>query len=95
MYNRCPSAYDALRGLNILQLPCSKILKKVLKEGSEKAGIDESYLSSQEKKFHEYKESREKEGHPQPLGIGVLMWDEVKVRGCTFHLPLIHLKQFM
>lgn len=79
VYNRSPSAYEALRGLHILQLPCSKVLKKVLKDGSEKAGIDHDFFAGQQEKYKAYQGQRESEGHPQPLGIGVMMWDEVKV----------------
>jgi len=44
VYNRSPSAYEALHKLKILQLPHSKTLKKVIQGGSEKSGIDEDYL---------------------------------------------------
>ena len=80
VYNQCPSAYEAVRDLHILQLACTKMLKKILKDGAENPGIDHSYLESQQKKFKAYQRQRESIGHPQPLGIGVLMWDEVKVR---------------
>lgn len=79
VYNRSPSAYEALRDLSILQLPCTKVLKKVLKDGAEQPGIDHHYFESQQEKFKAYQMERESGGHPQPLGIGVLMWDEVKV----------------
>ena len=79
VYSRSPSAYEALRRLHILQLPCSKILKNVIKDGGEKPGIDEGYLHSQQGNFRIYQEQREKTGHSRPLGLGVLMWDEVKV----------------
>ena len=79
VYSRCPSAYEALCNLNILQLPCSKVLKRVLKEGSEKPGVDEEYMRQQHEKFCQYKKQREAGGFPQPLGLGILMWDEVKV----------------
>ena len=68
----------ALRGLSILQLPCTKILKKVLEDGAEKPGIDLHYFENQQEKFLTYQKQREHGGHPQPLGIGVLMWDEGK-----------------
>ena len=32
------------------------------------------------KVYVKYQKEREEEGHPRPLGVGVLMWDEVKVR---------------
>ena len=79
VYSHSPSAFEALRKLKILQLPCSKVLKRVLKDGSENPGIDEDYLMVQEEKFAEFQSNREKEGAPHPLGLGVMMWDEVKV----------------
>ena len=79
VYNRSPSAYKALRDLKILQLPHSKTVKKIIKGGSEKSGIDEGYLQGQQQIYEEFQRRRETEGHPRPLGIGVMMWDEVKV----------------
>jgi len=79
VYNRSPSAYEALRDLSILQLPCTKVLKKVLKDGAEKPGIELHYIQSQQGKFQAYQRQPESDGHPLPLGIGVMMWDEVKV----------------
>ena len=79
MYNRSPSAYEALRNLSILQLPCTKVLKNVLKDGAEKPGIDQNYFYSQRAKYQEYQKQRESIGHPQSLGIRVMLWDEVKV----------------
>ena len=64
-----------------MQLPHSKTLKKVIKAGSEKAGIDEEYLLNQHKTYTMFQKERERIGHPRPLGHGVMMWDEVKV--CT------------
>ena len=64
VYSRCPSAYEALSNLNILQLPCSKVLKRVLKEGSEKPGVDEEYMRQQHEKFCQYKKQREAGGFP-------------------------------
>ena len=57
------------------------MLKKVLKDGAEGPGIDRNYLETQQKMFLAYQLQRESEGYLQPLGTGVLMWDEVKVRG--------------
>lgn len=68
-----------MRNLTILQLPCTKVIKNVLKDGAEQPGIDKNYFQSQQAKYKEYQEQRESGGHPQPLGIGVMMWDEVKV----------------
>ena len=66
VYSRCPSAYEALNNLNILQLPCSKVLKRVLKEGSEKPGVDEDYM-------------RQHEACSRRFPTTFRSWDEVKV----------------
>lgn len=79
VYTRSPSAYEALHKLKIFQLPHSKTLKKVIRGGSEQSGIDEDYLQGQQQIYEHFQSGREAEGHPRPLGIGVLMWDEVKV----------------
>ena len=55
------------------------MLKRVLKDGAEQTGIDHLYFQSQEEKFKEYQKICESACHPLPLGMGVLMWDEVKV----------------
>ena len=80
VYTRSPMAYEALSDLKILQLPHSKTLKKVIMASSEKAGIDEEYLLGQQKTYVDLREERERGGHSRPLGFGVMMWDEVKVR---------------
>ena len=79
VYNRSPSAYEALHDLKILQLPHSKTIKKVVQGGLENSGIDEDYLQGQQQTYEQFQSTREAEGHPRPLGIGVMMWDEVKV----------------
>ena len=79
VYNRSPSAYEALHKLKILQLPPSKTLKKVIRGVSEQSGIDEGYLQGQQQIYEQFQSGREADGNPRPLGIGVLMWDEVKV----------------
>ena len=54
------------------------MISKILKDGAEKAGIDDKYLKAQHDQFKSYQDQREKDGHPRPLGLGVMMWDEVK-----------------
>lgn len=80
VYNRSSSAYQALRHLKILQLPHSKTLKQIIKDDSEKAGIDDEYLYGQHNAYVKYHKEREEEGHLRPLGIRVMMWYKVKVR---------------
>lgn len=66
------------------------MLKKVLKDGAKQPGIDHLYFQSQEEKFKEYRKNRESAGHSCPLGMGVLMWDEVKVRDNDWFYHWIH-----
>ena len=80
VYTSSPSAFHALRDLKILQLPCLKVISKILKDGAEKAGIDDEYLKAQHDQFKSYQDQREKDGNLRPLGLGVMMWDEVKVQ---------------
>ena len=91
MYNRSPSAYEALRNLRILQLPCTKVFKNVLKDGAEKPRIDQNYFHSQRAKYQEHQKQRESTGHLQCLGIGVMLWDEVKVTSKVLKIILIFL----
>ncbi|KAJ7315087.1 hypothetical protein OS493_038906 [Desmophyllum pertusum] len=39
VYTSSPSAFDALHDLKITPAPCSKVLRKILKDGAEKAGV--------------------------------------------------------
>ncbi|XP_022791983.1 uncharacterized protein LOC111331187 [Stylophora pistillata] len=80
VYNRIPSGFEALSNLGIPQLPCTKVLKNVLKDAAEKPGIYENYFQSQCAKYQEYQKQRESTGHPQPLEIGVMLWDEFKIQ---------------
>lgn len=68
-----------------MQLPHSKTLKQIIKDCSEKAGIDDEYLYGQHKAYVKFQKEREEKGHPRPLGVGVMMWDEVKVRISILH----------
>ena len=75
-----PISIRSFEGNENLQLPHYKTLKQIIKDGSEKDGIDDEYLYGQHKTYVRYQKEREEEGHPRPLGVGVMMWDEVKVR---------------
>lgn len=58
------------------------MLKKVLKDGAEKAGIDDEYFEVQCKQFKSYQEEKEKNGHPSLdllESCGVMIRNEVKV----------------
>lgn len=42
--------------------------------------MDCTYLHGQKDIYNSFQAEREKNGHPGPLGFGVMMWDEVKVQ---------------
>ena len=42
--------------------------------------MDEEYLLNQYGIYEKFQKQREAEGFPRFLGLGVMMWDEVKVQ---------------
>ena len=43
-------------------------------------GICEEAMFERAQKYEEFKKKRVETGFPKPVGEGVLMWDEVKVK---------------
>lgn len=81
MYSRSPSAYDALKGLNILQLPSKNSLQAYIGHHLRDAGANDECMALQFKMYKQHQEKRVQEGYPQPKGDGVLIFDEVRVQG--------------
>lgn len=79
IYSRSPGAYDALRSLAIVQLPCSKMVREKMNSQGKTPGINEKDLLESMKKYHDFKEQRKESGFLTPKGVGVLIWDETKV----------------
>lgn len=53
VFSRSPAAFDALRSLGILNLPCDRTLKAYMDKKSS-PGIDENTLRESSKKYEEH-----------------------------------------
>jgi len=95
IYCRSPAAFRAVQSLSILSLPCENTLKKIIKSGSEKPGIDLDYLQSQQGKFKVYADNYTNDGFLSPLQLGVLIFDEVKVDLHIKSLSYISMQDFL
>ena len=79
MYTRSPSAYEALKGFNILNLPSVSSLKAFTGSNLEDPGDIQKRLSESYKDYQALVEQRKTQGMRPPLWEGVLIFDEVKV----------------
>lgn len=79
IFSKSPAAYHALKSLGIVQLPCDKNLQGYMYKYSSSPGICEDALLERAKKYELYKKEQVEAGHLEPVGEGVLIWDEVKV----------------
>ena len=82
IYIRSPSAYEALKSFKILQLPSVTTLKTFKGPRLHSPGINhgiQEYIKEQGNNYTKYKDELQKRGQKQPLGEGVLIFDEVKV----------------
>lgn len=79
MYSRSPAAYKALSSFNIIRLPSIHSVRNESLKQRQKPGINHDYLTRQQQCYEEFKEEKKRKGEKQPLGIGVLIFDEVKV----------------
>ena len=77
--SRSPSAFQALRNLKILNLPCERTLKQYMCQYANKPGIEESSIQESSRKYSRYIEEQVKLGYLPPLKEGILIWDETKV----------------
>ena len=80
IYTRSPAAFRAVRSLGILQLPCSKELQRIVSRNADGPGIHENYLAHQSQEYEKFCARQISDGKKRPLGIGVLIFDETKVR---------------
>lgn len=79
IYSRSPAAYHAFKSLGIVQLPCSKTVRRHLDTTGKHPGIDEEDLLKNAERYRAFKEEKRKSGCSVPAGVGVLIWDETKV----------------
>lgn len=68
-----------MRSLGILQLPCSKEIRRIISKNADGPGINEFYLQKQSNLFKQFCEETMNQGKREPLGVGALIWDETKV----------------
>lgn len=77
--SRSPAAFRAVRSLGILQLPCSKEIRRIIGKNADGPGINEVYLQKQSNLFKQFCKETMNAGKREPLGVGALIWDETKV----------------
>ena len=80
VYARSPSAYAALRKLEIMQLPCEKQVKKKMNANNTECGIDEKAIEQEITKYEEFAAIQQEKKKPKPMKTGVLIFDETKVQ---------------
>ena len=76
---RSPSAYEALKNFNILQLPLCTTLQSHTGAFLHEAGASLHTIAKQTEIYHAYVSTCEREGKGVPKSDGVLIFDEVKV----------------
>lgn len=79
VFSRSPSAYHALRGPGILNLPCAKTIRGYMNQHSSSHGIHDDLIQESSSKYEEHIAKLGKKGHARPLKEGILIWDETKV----------------
>ena len=80
VYARSPSAYAALKNLEIIQLPCEKQFKKKVNANSIECGIDEKAIEQEVTKYEEFVKLQQQKNKPKPMKAGVLIFDKTKVQ---------------
>ena len=79
IYVRSPAAYEALKGFGILTLPSVKSLQLFTSVRNHSPGINEEYIEEKGKENALFCDENISRGRKKPLGLGVLIYDEVKV----------------
>ena len=79
LYSRRPSAYRALCSFGIIKLSSLYSVRNASMKFLQKPRICHDYLSEQQKAYSEYKTEQRKKCGKDPLGIGVLIFDEVEI----------------
>ena len=64
--------------LDILRLPSLALVQTKLGKETKSPGIHKEDVYKQFKLYKEYEEQRKKEGKLEPLGLGLLLFDEAK-----------------
>jgi hypothetical protein len=79
VFVRSPAAYEALKGFNVLQLPSRFTLQSYTGAFLHSHGANSSSIVDQVAQFVLFCQQNKKEGKPESLKEGVLIFDEVKV----------------
>ena len=79
VFIRSPAAYDALKSFSILQLPSKQSLKQFSSTRNHESGINEQYIMEMSADYKLFAKETVSNGYPAPLGVGALIFDEVKV----------------
>ena len=79
IYSRSPAAYEALKGFDILRLLAKSTLQAYSGAFNHAPGVSTACIADQVSRYVVYKEESKKEGRQEPMGDGVLVFDEVKV----------------
>lgn len=79
IFARSPSASEALKGFGILNLPGRSTLIRKTRCFNHEPGTDNNIMRLERDKYTAHTESLEKLGHKKPMGVGLLIFDEVKV----------------
>lgn len=86
IYVRSPSAFEAVKSLNILQLPSKRTLESFTSANTHQPGINNDYLCEEWRSYQHHCQKTESEGKAKPVAEGVLIFDEVKVQnGVSSH----------
>ena len=79
MYLRSKAAYEALKDFQILALPSVDSLKAFTSAISKEPGPNHQLLKTAHEEYRAYNQAREQMGKKPALGLGCLIFDEVKV----------------
>ena len=79
IYTRSPSAYEALRGFGILQLPGVSTLKSFTSFNIGNCGFSEEQMAYARQQYDKMVSEKKAAGERVPFCEGILVFDEVKV----------------
>lgn len=79
VFSRSSSAYEALKGFNILQLPSRATLQSYTGAFLHDQGANSACIADQVAQFVLFCQQNKKEGKQESMQDGVLIFDEVKV----------------
>lgn len=81
IYSRSPAALEAVRNLGIIQLPGRSSLQAFISNERNDRHVYEKQIAAQLQLYEHYKKDQVANGHLQPQGFGILIFDEVRVQG--------------